>query len=522
MTAQLHDEPDVDPVDEAPVEAINAPAPEARGSSPVVAALIGAGLILSLGVIALVRFFGWWGLLLPVVLLAGVVALMVFASRSKRKGQRALGRTAAKATGRPSGAAKRGRFGMPKLAGSTGKKMPAAKGAVGRRLGVPKLRAAVAKKSAARAAKKAAKAAGTGGARKGVLGRLRGLKPKAGTGGKLAAGSTGKKQGRVRSALSRMVPGRKTGKATAGSRKGLRRLLPGGRSKTAAAGKAGAKKVSAPRRALRRAAQVAALPLAAAVWARKKPIAAVKKAAKTVARPFRAASAKAKQAKAAWKASDKRTVKATKAVGRGLGRGLRAAARPLARHAKSTARSAGARAKRAVPAGLLSAAAVTASWGRTASGWFRTPPKPAVALPVSAPSIGQLGGFWGATFTAPLATSSTGGRSVGNQGGRSMSEDFTNEPEGMLDFGRMLTSEAEQAGERTARIKTWVDRAESERPLNPAAADSIREIADAAALLEQMIAEASATFNRDHADDIERLENPRTHEEDWDVSRNDA
>ncbi len=96
------------------------------------------------------------------------------------------------------------------------------------------------------------------------------------------------------------------------------------------------------------------------------------------------------------------------------------------------------------------------------------------------------------------------------------------EPEGMLDFGRILRTESETADEYADRAKQFADMAESELPLNEQSREAVRQYSEALNLVAEMGAEMVSVFAGDHAEDIERLESPRVNEEEWDASRNDV
>lgn len=96
------------------------------------------------------------------------------------------------------------------------------------------------------------------------------------------------------------------------------------------------------------------------------------------------------------------------------------------------------------------------------------------------------------------------------------------ESSGMMDYRRKLEQRRELLQEWAAEARQWADSSESEKPLGSMTMESIAEIAAGYSTLAEAAAEAISTFNTDHASDIERLENPRNNEPEWDASKNDA
>lgn len=93
-------------------------------------------------------------------------------------------------------------------------------------------------------------------------------------------------------------------------------------------------------------------------------------------------------------------------------------------------------------------------------------------------------------------------------------------PDGML----MIAHELDQLGEVPANValavRTYSTRIEASKPIHPAVVEKLQEFAKAIAQLVGLADEIGPLFRQTHAADLERLENPRNNESEWDYGRN--
>jgi hypothetical protein len=94
------------------------------------------------------------------------------------------------------------------------------------------------------------------------------------------------------------------------------------------------------------------------------------------------------------------------------------------------------------------------------------------------------------------------------------------EPENMNDFGEFLRQLPQIYQALASGLATIADRFGGEYPINPAVVDHLHEMASGAAGQQEYAGEAHQLFATTHAEEIERLENPRPNEQLWDVAEN--
>lgn len=92
-------------------------------------------------------------------------------------------------------------------------------------------------------------------------------------------------------------------------------------------------------------------------------------------------------------------------------------------------------------------------------------------------------------------------------------------PESMLELNRFLEefpSFFEAQGEALSRLAESLS---SDHPVHQAPTDVLRDLANAINGMGEFAQEAFGTWRQTHAEDLERLENPRPGEEEWDVTK---
>lgn len=94
------------------------------------------------------------------------------------------------------------------------------------------------------------------------------------------------------------------------------------------------------------------------------------------------------------------------------------------------------------------------------------------------------------------------------------------EPENMTDFEGFLQRLPRLFEALAGSLATVAERHGGEYPVNPAVIDHLHEMASAAAGQQEYAAEAHQIFATSHAEDLQRLNDPRPNEQLWDVVEN--
>lgn len=114
------------------------------------------------------------------------------------------------------------------------------------------------------------------------------------------------------------------------------------------------------------------------------------------------------------------------------------------------------------------------------------------------------------TSSSPLAASSAEMYAVAS----------THTPQGMLTVARELDAFGEVPANVALSIRTYFTRVQTEKPVSPVVIEKAQELAKAFADLVALADEIGPLFRQVHAHDLDRLQNPRTNEGEWDYSRN--
>jgi hypothetical protein len=94
------------------------------------------------------------------------------------------------------------------------------------------------------------------------------------------------------------------------------------------------------------------------------------------------------------------------------------------------------------------------------------------------------------------------------------------EPENALDLDSFLSSLPRLFETLAAAVSSVADRLGSEFPVHPSVSEHLQEIAATAAGMGEFAGEAHAIHRTAHANELERIENPRPNERLWDVDEN--
>jgi len=143
-----------------------------------------------------------------------------------------------------------------------------------------------------------------------------------------------------------------------------------------------------------------------------------------------------------------------------------------------------------------------------------------IASSVRRPSVGAVSS--NPTPQMGAAMSSGGGHHF-TAGAEQMAQAAASyHPTGMMEVGRDFASLPEALDLVAEAMKTSVEQADAEFPLEPRVIEVMQGIHDLLMKASEMAAELPSAFQAAHEPDIARHENPRTGEQMWDVAANDG